>query len=75
MIPRHPGCYPSTSRKPRASGDDPAAPAADTGADEVNPARAGMIPLHPVHKPNSRCKPRASGDDPRGRTVILDRGP
>ena len=50
--------------KPRASGDDPGAKAADRWALSVNPARAGMIPSPIVRRGCRYGKPRASGDDP-----------
>ena len=64
MIPRRrrtPRCY---SRKPRASGDDPAANYDLLTQVQVNPARAGMIPCLYASRYFCDGKPRASGDDP-----------
>ena len=54
----------STSRKPRASGDDPLAHQTAVAAGGVNPARAGMILGGRRPERVGRSKPRASGDDP-----------
>ena len=43
MIPLGSPAAPALSRKPRASGDDPAKVADFETAAKVNPARAGMI--------------------------------
>ena len=56
-------------RKPRASGDDPAANNAFKRAAYVNPARAGMIRTRTLLVPSRPGKPRASGDDPGEDTV------
>ena len=51
-------------RKPRASGDDPAAWGDTDYLRRVNPARAGMIPARARTAGSTGRKPRASGDDP-----------
>ena len=58
--------------KPRASGDDPGAKAADRWALSVNPARAGMIPTSSAKPGSPRSKPRASGDDPHHPSNLRD---
>ena len=54
-----------STRKPRASGDDPRRGQRLDVDIRVNPARAGMIPPPPPSARTPTSKPRASGDDPR----------
>ena len=71
MILKRPNRVLRTSRKPRASGDDPNAIRCGKTFIYVNPARAGMIPRRQVDRLVVRRKPRASGDDPEIPRVAL----
>ena len=57
-------CGRGSSRKPRASGDDPTPLSSLVMEIWVNPARAGMILLRLLLPEAGASKPRASGDDP-----------
>ena len=64
MIPGDRRTLSCGTRKPRASGDDPAVGSYFFGFSLVNPARAGMIPAWVSGARPPVRKPRASGDDP-----------
>ena len=70
MIPSPSSSSLGTSRKPRASGDDPAALGGLAGQAPVNPARAGMIPGSEDVNLLVHRKPRASGDDPFAKATL-----